>query len=215
MKVNPMTLLQDGKYKSTIRAQVIRYSRTWNVHGIPLPTEELYSAANEICARALETYDPVHGASFPTWLHHQLGRLRDVAQQEQKRILFNADGFKVFRDQGDVQTMEDQMGDSFRVDRNLAPIYQTIRALMAGVQHYAETEDELFLDDLSSDGRGLVEVLLERGIRRGARPTPESIRRSLKWTRTRAEDAWEEVGVWLRHGGKAFPRVEAWKGASA
>ena len=81
-----MQLLENSNWQLTIKTRVKHYSQTWAYRGAPLPTEELESAAYTICAEALNTYDPTKGAAFNTYLWSQLGRLKHIAWQEQRRL---------------------------------------------------------------------------------------------------------------------------------
>ncbi len=207
-----MTLLADGKYKKVIASQVRRYSHSWNIFGTPLPTEELESAAYEICAKALNTFDPTRGAAFPTYLHHRLGCLRDVAAKEQRRILQKVDGIKQLCSVGSVVELEESIAQAnapgtFRQSNRVNELLRTIRKIVAGIHHSGEA-DGLYLGDLSEDAQHLVGFLLERGMRRGAAPTASSIRKAIGWALPRTEDAWEEVGVWVKMNGKPYIQEE-------
>lgn len=71
---------------TTIRHRVRHYANAWSYRGMPLPTDELESAAHEICAEALQRFDPARGAQFTTFLWSELGRLKHVAWKEQRRL---------------------------------------------------------------------------------------------------------------------------------
>lgn len=152
------------------------YANLYNILGVPLPLEEFLSRGRELYAEALSTYDAEKGASFQTYLWHRLGRLKDVAVQEQRRMLRSTrfDGLEL--------------------------------KLHAGMESLA-AEDPC-LDDLSEDALALVQHLIARGMRKGRRPSPRTVAARIGWERGRTEDAWEEVGVWVAHGGRPVFRAE-------
>lgn len=159
-----------------IRSRSRYYANLYNVHGVPLPIEEFMSRGRQLCAEALTAYSPDRGASFPTYLFHRLGRLKDTAISEQKRVI-----------------------------REVSVDWAT-----STIQVGMETPDPeaLCLDDLGNDARELVEHLISRGMRRGIRPSARSSAKALGWPVDRAEDAWEEAGVWIAHRGRYLSRAE-------
>lgn len=152
------------------------YAELYNIRGVPLPIEEFVSRGRELCAEAITAYSPDRGASFPTYLFHRLGRLKDVAVAEQRRML--------------REVRVDWAADCIQI----------------GME--TPDPDTLCLDDLGDDARELVEHLISRGMRRGIRPTARSSAKLLGWPVDRAEDAWEEAGVWIAHHGRYVSRTE-------
>lgn len=152
------------------------YANLYNIMGVPLPLEEFLSRGRELYAEALGTYDEGRGASFQTYLWHRLGRLKDVAISEQRRILRST------------------------------PFDGLEQKLRSGMESLA-AEDPC-LDDLSADALALVQHLISRGMRKGLRPSARTVAARIGWEVDRAEDAWEEVGVWVAHGGRPVFRAE-------
>lgn len=152
------------------------YACLYSIWGIPLPLEEFLSRGRELYVEALATYDDSKGASFQTYLWHRMGRLKDIAINEQRRILRSVpfDGLET--------------------------------KLRAGME--VLSAEELCLDDLSPDAAEMVEALLLRGMRKGLRPSARTMASRIGWEVDRAEDAWEEIGVWLAHGGRPVFRAE-------
>lgn len=164
--------------KATIERRSMHYARAWNIDGVPLPIDEFISKGWEICAEALETYDPGRGAAFTSYLWHRLGKLKDTAEKEQRHLKATAS-----RD----------------------TLLETV--LVLGMASLALAEG-LFLDDLSPDARELVETLLARGLHRGRHPTARTMAIQLEWPLGRTEDAWEEAQCWVKFGGKPYNRRE-------
>lgn len=152
------------------------YANLYNIMGVPLPLEEFLSRGWELYAEALGTYDADKGASLQTYLWHRLGRLKDVAVSEQRRIL-----------------------------RSI-PFDGLEQKLRSGMEALAA--EDLCLDDLSADALALVRHLIERGMRKGLRPSARTVAARIGWDVDRTEDAWEEVGVWVAHGGRPVFRAE-------
>lgn len=164
--------------KKTIERRSMHYARAWSIDGVPLPIDEFLSRGWEICAEALETFDASREVPFTAYLHARLGRLKDVAEKEQRHLKATAP-----RD----------------------ALLETV--LVLGMESLAQSEG-LFLDDLSGDARELVDYLLKRGVRRGVKPSVHALSTQLAWTLDRTEDAWEEAQCWVKFGGKPYIRRE-------
>lgn len=164
--------------KRTIERRSMHYARAWNIDGAPLPIDEFISKGWEICAEAIQSYDPTRGAAFTTYLWNRLGKLRDVAEKEQ------------------------------RYHKATAPRDTLLESVLVLGMESLSAEEGLFLDDLSPDARELVDYLLVRGVRKGIKPTARSLSIQMEWSRERTEDAWEEAQVWVKFGGKPYNRRE-------